>query len=58
VGQLPISWDRDVEAARTRAHKQFRWFAGGWKVNAELPSTAGFDAARELPALLSCPSGL
>jgi G6PDH family F420-dependent oxidoreductase len=47
VGQLPISWDQDVEAAKTRAHEQFRWFAGGWKVNAELPSTAGFDAASQ-----------
>jgi G6PDH family F420-dependent oxidoreductase len=47
VGQIPISWDRDVEAAKTRAHEQFRWFAGGWKVNAELPSTAGFDAASQ-----------
>ena len=25
----------------------FRWFAGGWKVNAELPSTAGFAAASQ-----------
>jgi G6PDH family F420-dependent oxidoreductase len=47
VGQLPISWDADVEAAKKRAHEQFRWFAGGWKVNAELPSTAGFDAASQ-----------
>ncbi len=47
VGQLPISWDRDVDAAKTRAHEQFRWFAGGWKVNAELPSTAGFAAASQ-----------
>jgi G6PDH family F420-dependent oxidoreductase len=47
VGQIPISWDKDVEAAKTRAHEQFRWFAGGWKVNAELPSTAGFDAASQ-----------
>lgn len=47
VGQIPISWDTDVEAARTRAHEQFRWFAGGWKVNAELPSTAGFAAASQ-----------
>jgi G6PDH family F420-dependent oxidoreductase len=47
VGQLPISWDSDVEAAKRRAHEQFRWFAGGWKVNAELPSTAGFDAASQ-----------
>jgi G6PDH family F420-dependent oxidoreductase len=45
VGQLPISWDRDVEAATARAHEQFRWFAGGWKVNAELPGTQGFEAA-------------
>ncbi len=25
----------------TRAHEQFRWFGGGWKVNAELPGPAG-----------------
>jgi G6PDH family F420-dependent oxidoreductase len=47
VGQLPISWDSDVDAATRRAHEQFRWFAGGWKVNAEIPSTAGFDAASQ-----------
>jgi G6PDH family F420-dependent oxidoreductase len=47
VGQLPISWDRDVEAATKRAHEQFRWFAGGWKVNAELPGTSGFEAASQ-----------
>jgi G6PDH family F420-dependent oxidoreductase len=47
VGQFPISWDSDADAAKTRAHEQFRWFAGGWKVNAELPSTAGFDAASQ-----------
>jgi len=47
VGQLPVSWDRDVEAATRRAHEQFRWFAGGWKVNAELPGPAGFEAASQ-----------
>jgi G6PDH family F420-dependent oxidoreductase len=47
VGQLPISWDSDVDAAKQRARQLFRWFAGGWKVNAELPSTAGFDAASQ-----------
>lgn len=47
VGQLPISWDADVDAAKERAHSLFKWFAGGWKVNAELPSTAGFDAASQ-----------
>jgi len=47
VGQLPISWDVDGEAAVTRAHEQFRWFAGGWKVNSELPGPAGFAAATQ-----------
>jgi G6PDH family F420-dependent oxidoreductase len=44
-GQVPVSYDTDEKAARRRAHEQFRWFAGGWKVNAELPGTAGFAAA-------------
>jgi G6PDH family F420-dependent oxidoreductase len=47
VGQLPICFDRDRDAAVTRAHEQFRWFGGGWKVNAELPGTAAFDAASQ-----------
>ena len=47
VGQLPVSWDRDVDAAKERAHELFRWFGGGWKVNAELPGTSGFDAASQ-----------
>ncbi|WP_189211386.1 TIGR03557 family F420-dependent LLM class oxidoreductase [Actinokineospora fastidiosa] len=47
IGQLPICWDRDREAAITRAHDQFRWFGGGWKVNAELPGTAAFAAATQ-----------
>ncbi|MEU3574729.1 LLM class F420-dependent oxidoreductase [Kitasatospora sp. NPDC036755] len=45
VGQLPVCWDRDRDEAVRRAHEQFRWFGGGWKVNAELPGTAGFAAA-------------
>jgi G6PDH family F420-dependent oxidoreductase len=47
IGQLPICFDADRDAAISRAHEQFRWFAGGWKVNAELPGTAGFDAASQ-----------
>jgi G6PDH family F420-dependent oxidoreductase len=47
VGQLPVCWDTDKDAAVARAHEQFRWFGGGWKVNAELPGTAGFDAASQ-----------
>jgi G6PDH family F420-dependent oxidoreductase len=45
IGQLPVSWDTDREAAVRRAHDQFRWFGGGWHVNAELPGTAAFAAA-------------
>lgn len=48
IGQIPISWDpRSEESARARAHDQFRWFAGGWAVNADLPTTAGFAAATQ-----------
>lgn len=45
IGQIPISWDPDEDAAIRRAHDQFRWFGGGWAVNADLPTTAGFEAA-------------
>jgi G6PDH family F420-dependent oxidoreductase len=47
IGQLPICFDTDRQAAIARAHEQFRWFGGGWKVNAELSSTAGFAAATQ-----------
>jgi G6PDH family F420-dependent oxidoreductase len=47
IGQIPISWDPDEKAATERAHDQFRWFAGGWKVNADLPTTAGFAGATQ-----------
>ena len=47
IGQIPISWDTDEDAAVARAPQQFRWFAGGWKVNADLPTTEAFDAASQ-----------
>ena len=47
-GQLPVSFDPDEGAARRRAHQQFRWFSGGWKVNAELPGTAAFAGASRM----------
>ncbi|MEU4524313.1 LLM class F420-dependent oxidoreductase [Amycolatopsis sp. NPDC024027] len=47
IGQLPVSWGNDRDAAVKRAHEQFRWFAGGWKVNAELPGPAGFAGATQ-----------
>jgi G6PDH family F420-dependent oxidoreductase len=47
IGQMPISYGTDRAAAVTRAHSLFRWFGLGWKVNADLPGTAGFDAASQ-----------
>ncbi|MBM6401739.1 LLM class F420-dependent oxidoreductase [Phycicoccus sonneratiae] len=47
IGQIPICWDPSEEAAVQRAHEQFRWFAGGWKVNADLPTPMGFSGASQ-----------
>src|SRR5215210_7349265 len=47
VGQLPICFDTDRDAAVSRAHSLFRWFGLGWKVNAELPGPPAFDAASQ-----------
>jgi G6PDH family F420-dependent oxidoreductase len=47
IGQVPICWDPSRDAAIKRAHDQFRWFGGGWKVNAELPGTAAFAGASQ-----------
>ncbi|MGC9541487.1 LLM class F420-dependent oxidoreductase [Streptomyces sp. UG1] len=45
VGQLPVCHDPDPDAAIERAHSQFRWFGGGWKVNSELPHPDSFASA-------------
>lgn len=47
IGQLPVCYDPDRPAAIERAHRLFRWFDGGWKVNAELPGPAAFDGASQ-----------
>jgi G6PDH family F420-dependent oxidoreductase len=47
IGQVPICWDPDEDTAKKRAHDQFRWFGGGWAVNADLPTPAGFAAAAQ-----------
>ncbi len=47
IGQVPICWDPDRERAIAKAHDQFRWFAGGWAVNADLPTPAGFEGASQ-----------
>jgi G6PDH family F420-dependent oxidoreductase len=51
IGQQPVSWGADRDEAVARAHEEFRWFAGGWKVNAELPGTAAFAAATQFVRL-------
>jgi G6PDH family F420-dependent oxidoreductase len=47
IGQLPLCYDTDREAAVARAHEQFRWSVGGWRLNAELPLPASFAQATE-----------
>ncbi len=47
IGQAGCCYDADAAAALTLAHEQFRWFGGGWKVNAELPGPQAFDAASQ-----------
>ena len=45
IGQVPICWAPSKDEAIELAHEQFRWFGGGWAVNADLPTTAGFEGA-------------
>jgi hypothetical protein len=45
VGQVALAHDPDRDAAIRRAHEQFRWFALGRKVNADLPNPDTFEAA-------------
>jgi G6PDH family F420-dependent oxidoreductase len=47
IGQIPICWGTDQQQAIAKAHDQFRWFAGGWAVNADLPTPAGFAGASQ-----------
>lgn len=47
VGQIPVCWAPTEEEGVELAHEQFRWFAGGWKVNSDLPTPAGFAGASQ-----------
>lgn len=47
IGQIPICWDADEQTAIERAYEQFRWFGGGWSVNSDLPTPAGFAGASQ-----------
>jgi len=48
VGQIALAYDTDEQAAVRRVMEQFRWFTGGWRVNAELPLPASFDVASKM----------
>jgi G6PDH family F420-dependent oxidoreductase len=45
IAQIALSYDPDERVAVQRAMEQFRWFTGGWRVNAELPVPASFEQA-------------
>jgi G6PDH family F420-dependent oxidoreductase len=47
IGQIGCCYGKDAGKALSLAREQFRWFAGGWKVNAELPNPVNFDAASQ-----------
>jgi G6PDH family F420-dependent oxidoreductase len=47
IGQLAVCFDEDEDAAGRLAYDQFRWFTGGWRVNAELIGPAAFAAASQ-----------
>ena len=43
--QIVLSWDENEDKAKQTAFDQFKFSAGGWKVQAELPNPVNFDAA-------------
>jgi G6PDH family F420-dependent oxidoreductase len=47
VGQFPVCFGPDADAARDTLHEQFRWGTLGWKVQAELPGPVNFAAAAQ-----------
>jgi G6PDH family F420-dependent oxidoreductase len=44
-GQIVLAWNSDRQAGLEDAHRQFRFAAGGWKVQSELPNPVNFEAA-------------
>jgi G6PDH family F420-dependent oxidoreductase len=47
VGQFPVAFGPDAQAANQLLRDQFRWAGLGWKVQAELPGPPAFDAASQ-----------
>jgi len=45
--EVSLSWHADEAEAKRLAHERFRFGALGWKVMAELPNVANFEAATE-----------
>ena len=45
IGQIALVYDTDEQSAVKRGMDKFRYFTGGWRVNAELPLPASFDEA-------------
>jgi len=43
--EVPLCWAANETEAKRLAHERFRFGVGGWKVNAELPTSASFEAA-------------
>ncbi|MUL41277.1 TIGR03557 family F420-dependent LLM class oxidoreductase [Streptomonospora sp. PA3] len=43
--EVPLSWAPDEDSALKSAHRMFRFGVTGWKVQAELPNVANFEAA-------------
>jgi G6PDH family F420-dependent oxidoreductase len=58
IGQVPVCFDTDRDAALARAHEQFRWFSFGWKVNADLPGPDSFEAASQSVTLDDIDQGI
>lgn len=44
-GQVILGWDENETEAQQTVFEQFRFAAGGWNVQAELPNPVNFDAA-------------
>lgn len=44
VGQIAVCWGQDEAVCAQLAKEQFGWSLGGWKIQAELPNTANFQA--------------
>jgi hypothetical protein len=46
-GQVVLAWAPEQDRGLREAHAQFRFAAGGWKVQSELPNPVNFDAATQ-----------